>query len=214
MGTTTVEVSGLTTGAPYGAPARVSGRSGAEWIRDARHLPDSILHARRRRAAQLELQNLRPRSILFVCHGNICRSPFAAAAFSRASPRRVSESIKVASAGFIGPDRSPPSKALAASSRLGVDISSHRSTRITTESLHAADLVVVMSSEQARGIRARLRSSSSRVLVLGDLDPLSINRRTISDPWGEPDSAFDASYDRIDRCVRELARIIQRPDES
>jgi protein-tyrosine-phosphatase len=80
--------------------------------------------------------------------------------------------------------------------------------------LHAADLVVVMSSEQARGIRARLRSSSSRVLVLGDLDPQSIARRTISDPWGGPDSGFDASYDRIDRCVRELARVIQSPDES
>ena len=209
MGTTTVDVSGLTTGAPYGAPDRVPGRSGSEWIRDARHLPDSILHARRRRAAQLELQNVRPRSILFVCHGNICRSPFAAAAFSRACPRHVSESITIASAGFIGPDRSPPSKALAAGSRLGVDISNHRSARITSESLRAADLVVVMSSEQARGIRARLRSSSTRVLVFGDLDPVSITRRTISDPWGGPDSAFDASYDRIDRCVRELVRIIQ-----
>jgi protein-tyrosine phosphatase len=208
MGATTVEISGL-TGASLEAPARVSRRSGTEWIRDARHIPDAILHARRRRAAQLDLENFRPRSILFVCYANICRSPFAAGAFSRAWPHNLSGSIDVASAGFIGPDRSPPSKALAASSRLGVDISNHRSMRITSESLYAADLVVVMSSEQARGIRARLRSSSTRVLVLGDLDPLAITRRTISDPWGGSDSAFEASYDRIDRCVRELVGLIQ-----
>ena len=209
MGTSTVEVSGLTTGAPIGAPARVPGRSGSEWIRDARHLPDAILHARRRRTAQFDLRNFRPRSILFICHGNICRSPFAAAAFSRVWPHHLSGSIDVASAGFVGPDRSPPSKALAASARFGVDISRHRSTRITSESLQAADLIVVMSAEQARGIRARLRSSSTRVLVLGDLDPLPITRRTVSDPWGGSDSAFDASYSRIDRCVRELVGLIR-----
>lgn len=209
MGVTTVEVSGLTTGAPFGAPDRVSRRWGSEWLRDARHLSDSILHGRRRRAAQLELQTFRPRSILFVCHGNICRSPFAAGAFLRACPRHVSQSITVASAGFIGPDRGPPSKALAASARLGIDISDHRSTLVTRALLSAADLVVVMSAEQARGIRARLRSNPARVLVLGDLDPLPIARRAISDPWGGPDSAFDASYDRIDRCVRELSRFIQ-----
>ena len=48
------------------------------WVRDLRQAPASRLHARRRRAAQVELERLKPRSILFVCHGNICRSPFAA----------------------------------------------------------------------------------------------------------------------------------------
>ncbi|HEY8832362.1 MAG TPA: hypothetical protein VIM21_07615 [Gemmatimonadaceae bacterium] len=207
MGATTVEISGL-TGAFFEAPPRVSRRFGTEWIRDARHLPDSVLHARRRNAAQLEVRRLRPRSILFVCHANICRSPFAAAAFSRACPLQLSGHITVASAGFIGPDRSAPSRALAAGERFGVDISGHRSTRITSESLRSADLIVVMSAEQARGIRARLRSTPARVLVLGDLDPLPITRRTVSDPWGGSDSAFDASYSRIDRCVRELVGLI------
>lgn len=92
---------------------------------------------------------------------------------------------------------------------MGVDISDHRSALVTSASLSAADLVVVMSAEQARGIRARLRSSLARVLILGDLDPLSVTRRSILDPWGGADSAFAASYDRIDRCVRELVRLIQ-----
>jgi len=191
------------------APTRAPRALGLDWLRELNHLSDALLHPRRRRAAHIQLRNLRPRSILFICHGNICRSPFAAAAFARSYPRNGSRTVTVASAGFIGPGRTPPAKALAAGLRRGIDISAHRSDVITPQRLQAADLVVVMSAEQARAIRARVRPGSTRVLVLGDLDPVPITRRTIADPWGGSDSAFVASYDRIDRCVRELARIIR-----
>jgi protein-tyrosine phosphatase len=191
---------GTPTRAPYRLPPRR--------LRDLRHVLDSRLHPRRRRAAQTELQDTKPRSILFICHGNICRSPFAAALFARSAPPSISQSVRIASAGFIGPRRSPPPRALDAGAKYGVDISAHRSTLATRESLAAADLVVVMSEEQAKSIRVRLRDDSTRVLVLGDLDPHPIERRTILDPWGGTDAAFDASYDRIDRCVRELVRVL------
>jgi protein-tyrosine phosphatase len=187
--------------------SQLSRVAGWRWVRDLRQAPASRLHPRRRRAAQLELERLNPRSILFVCHGNICRSPFAAAAFLRSCAPEIASGISVASAGFIGPERSSPPSALIAAANFGVDLSAHRSALITSENLRAADLIVVMSEEQAHGIRARV-APSTFVLVLGDLDPRPVNRRTILDPWGQPDAAFDESYDRIDRCVRELARII------
>lgn len=191
------------TGAPAAAPYRLpSGR-----LRDIRHVVDARLHLRRQHAAQLELQNTKPHSILFICHGNICRSPFAAALFAHYAPVALSGSMRITSAGFIGPDRAPPAKALVAGARFGVDLSSHRSSLATTASVAAADLVVVMSEEQAKSVRLRA-SAATRVLVLGDLDSHPIERRTILDPWGRPDAAFDASYARIDRCVRELVRIL------
>jgi protein-tyrosine-phosphatase len=125
----------------------------------------------------------------------------------RSCGSEIASGIKVASAGFIGPERSPPSSASIAASRFGVDLSAHRSALIDSENLGAADLIVVMSPEQARAIRTRVNPSKF-VLMLGDLDPRPVNRRTILDPWGQPDAAFEESYDRIDRCVRELARII------
>jgi protein-tyrosine phosphatase len=195
------------------APARAPRTTGSDWLRGLHHLPDALLHPRRRRAAHIQLRNLRPRSVLFICHGNICRSPFAAAAFARLNPRIGSRTITAASAGFIGPGRIPPAKALSAGLRRGLDISAHRSNVITQERLRSADLVVVMSAEQARTIRAQVRGVPGRVLVLGDLDPSPVTRRTIADPWGRSDFAFDVSYDRIDRCVRELVRIIQHADE-
>ncbi len=178
-----------------------------QWLRDLRHVPAARLHARRRRAAEARLEGLKPRSILFICHGNICRSPFAAAAFLRACSPEIAESIRVTSAGFIGPRRSTPPAGLEVASRLGLDLSEHRSTTLTVEMLNEADLVVVMSEEQEREILPRIRPSA-RVIVLGDLDPKPVKRRTILDPWGGSEATFAASYERIDRCVRELARIV------
>jgi protein-tyrosine phosphatase len=178
-----------------------------KWLRDLRHVPAARLHARRRLAAQTRLQGFRPQSIVFVCHGNICRSPFAAAAFLRACASEIARGLRVSSAGFIGPDRSTPSEGLQVASRLGVDLSAHRSSTLTPDMLAQADLVVVMSDEQEREVLPRVRPSA-RVIVLGDLDPKPVKRRTILDPWGGSELTFAASYERIDRCVKELARII------
>jgi protein-tyrosine phosphatase len=188
-------------------PPALSRLAELKWLRDLRHVPASRLHARRRRAAKTRLQGLKPRSVLFICHGNICRSPFAAAAFLRACGPELATSIRVASAGFIGPDRSTPPNGLAVAARFDVDLSAHRSATLTGEMLDDADLVVVMSEEQEREIATRTRPSTP-VIVLGDLDPSPVTRRTILDPWGGGEATFAASYERVARCVKELARVL------
>ncbi len=184
------------------------GRSLIDRLRRLRHKPDSILHERRRRAALRSLAGPVPSSVLFVCHGNICRSPFAMAAFARALPTDVAANIMVDSVGFIGPGRKPPSTGLAVAMKRGIDLSRHRSKVVTAELLRGADLVVVMGAEQARGVRNRLATGSRSPLILGDLDPEPITRRTILDPWEGDESVFELSYSRIERCVREMARVI------
>jgi protein-tyrosine-phosphatase len=82
----------------------------------------------------------------------------------------------------------------------------------SAEDVRRADLVVVMSQAQARGIRARFGRSVSSVIVLGDLDPQLPETRTIRDPWGQPSEVFDESYERITRCVRELAQLFESRD--
>ena len=178
-----------------------------------RDLVDSLLHPRRRRAAQQRLAGIQPRDVLFICHGNICRSPFAAAVFVRLLPPALSSSINTGSAGFIGPGRMSPPYALNTADTYGIDMSSHRSAVVTSENLQRADLVVVMSSAQAKGLANRVRPGA-RILILGDLDPLPIKRRTILDPWDSSPAAFEESYGRIDRCVRELVTIISPKQSS
>lgn len=148
--------------------------------------------------------------MLFLCHGNLYRSPYAAAAFKRAlAAIDLSASITVASAGFISPGRPAPEGALSAARRRGVDLSAHRSTLVTAHAVRSADLVAVMSEDQARGIRSR-HGHKVTVLILGDLDPSPILSRTIADPWGRDVRVLDEVYSRIDRCVVQLAKLIAR----
>jgi len=174
-----------------------------EAVRAVLRVPERSLHTIRRRQARERLGGVAPKSIVFVCYGNICRSPYAARVFERLWAGSSREPLQVSSVGFIHPGRGSPPQALAAAQRRGIDLSSHKSRLLTKKALAADALVVVMSSEQARAVR-RMSSGTIQPLVLGDFDPLPILTRTIIDPWGGADSTFDESYERIDRCVREL----------
>jgi protein-tyrosine-phosphatase len=172
--------------------------------RGARHLPDRLLHPWRRRAASRTLaRQARPRMVLFVCHGNICRSPYAAAVARRLLPAGVA----VESAGFFGPGRPSPAEALAAAAERGIDLSRHRSQLITPEQQRRSDVVVVMDAEQQRRLAATQPGLSNLLMVLGDLDPEAITRRAVADPVDQPVDAFRSSYDRIERCVRVFAAL-------
>jgi protein-tyrosine phosphatase len=146
--------------------------------------------------------------VLFICHGNLCRSPFAELVFLREMRGTQPGLHDAVSAGFVGPNRRPPTDAVAAGQRLGIDLAGHRSQLVTAELVRASTLVVVMSAEQARAIRTYFAPTEPMVIVLGDLDPLPIAGRTIRDPWSASAEVFDTSYARIERCVRELALLI------
>ena len=175
----------------------------ASW-RAVRHAPDRALHPIRRQAVAARVRGKVPRSVLFICYGNVCRSPYAAAVFAELWPA-IMPRVTITSAGFVGPGRGSPPPALSAALRRGIDLSGHRSTLVSTQAVRGADLAVVMSATQLRAIR-RVGGRQSNPLILGDLDPHPILTRTIVDPWGEADEVFDESYERIDRCVRELIR--------
>jgi protein-tyrosine phosphatase len=170
---------------------------------------DRFLHPLRRLVLRRRLAGADiPRSILFVCHGNVCRSPYAAASFSRRLARAVPDVIRVSSAGFVGPDRTPPAEAVAAASRRGIDLESHRSSLVLADRVRASDIILVMSADQARAIRRRLGGARPLIAVLGDLDPHPIDSRTVRDPWDGDAEVFDASFGRIDRCVDSLVGLL------
>ena len=167
-----------------------------------------MAHPWRRRAAAIALSACGPaRQVLVLCQGNVCRSPYAARVLARQiADARGDGRIEVTSAGFMGPDRASPALAITEAARRGIDLSGHRSRLLTRELLDAADVILVMNVVHFRAVTARRAALRGRVLILGDFDPRSIRRREIFDPWGSPREAFEESYDRIDRCVREFLR--------
>ena len=175
--------------------------------RRLRHAPDRLLHPMRRRAARRALRaRERTRSAVVVCHGNICRSPFAAGLLAEAL---APMGTLVTSAGFVGPGRAPPAEACVAASRWGVDLRIHRSQVLTPVLAREADLLVVMEPAQQRAIMRRFGRAPEDVILLGDLDPQGIETRAMQDPVDQPLEAFLDSYERIERCVRELVRALR-----
>jgi protein-tyrosine-phosphatase len=167
------------------------------------------MHPARRYLVSRQLsRSAQPGRVLFLCQGNVCRSPFAEALFRREIGRACADAFDTTSAGFVEPDRRPPREALAAANRMGLDLSTHRSKLVTDDLIRGSVLVVVMSRTQAYVIRHRPARPRVPVLVLGDLDPFAIESRTIRDPWNCAADVFDDSYARIDRCVRELVRLM------
>ncbi len=174
-----------------------------------RQAPEVVLHQMRRYAARVVIW--RPHelsSVLVVCHGNVCRSPFAAVILAR---WLAPTGIAVRSAGFVGPGRRSPPEAILAASRRGVNLSTHRSVTLTSEMVRNAGLVVTMDPIQAREIRRRFGKPATQVVVLSDFDPIEAIPRSITDPFGQPGATYDRVYARIERCSAALtARLLRR----
>jgi protein-tyrosine phosphatase len=173
----------------------------AEVPRRVRRTPEWLLRPLRRRTVVRRLQR-RPalRGILIVCHGNVCRSPYAAALLRRMLAASF-DAAHVESAGFVLPGRPCPRWAVEVAAQRGVDLSGHRSRVVTPADVRSADLVVVMDASQRDLVRVLFGGDP---VVLGELDPEASERRDIEDPVEQPKEAFERSYARIDRCMRAL----------
>jgi protein-tyrosine phosphatase len=189
---------------------RVAAASGARRVvkrayRAARNLPDRLLHRRRYRDVRRRLSRSgKPRNILVVCYGNVCRSPYLQAVLQRALPETA-----IASAGFVGSDRPVPQASLTISAKRGLDLSRYRSRPLTPNTVGGADLIVVMDANQAREIVVRFRVNPARIVIAGDLDPRFEESRGITDPWNQSADVFEASFNRLDRCAVGLVDALQ-----
>ena len=95
-------------------------------------------------------------SVLFVCLGNICRSPTAEGAFRQlVTEQGMAEHLYIDSCGtgnwHIG--KSPDARAMAAADRRGVDISDLRARQIKAEDLDRFDYVLVMDRQNLADVR-------------------------------------------------------------
>lgn len=178
----------------------------AELLTRIHHSVDYALHPWRHQRAVQRLGALRGvRHVLVVCHGNICRSPFAA---ERLAGRVEPLGIDVRSAGFLGQGRPSPREALVAAAEYGVDLRDHRSRLVVPSLLGPADLIVVMDGGQWSTLRFDFGCAGARIVLLGDLDPAAAHSRAIADPWDRPLGEFRAVYARIDRCVGVLGTLL------
>jgi protein-tyrosine phosphatase len=136
--------------------------------------------------------------LVFVCKGNICRSPYASA-------RARLLGVPSASFGLDAKEGAPadPTARRTARSR-AVDLSAHRSARRESCRITDDDLFVVFEPSQLAEIRRRRADRMPRVTLLGIwTQPI---RPHIQDPYGRSDRYFQRCFSIIDANIAELVR--------
>lgn len=175
-------------------------------VAQAERLPDPYLQSVRRRTAAGNIP-ASVSSLLIVCYGNICRSPYAAAVLSR---RLANRGLAITSAGFHRSGRPSPPEAVAVARERGVEMAAHRSATLSRELVESADLIIAMELRHQRTLRSEFGTDVRRTILLGDFDPGRVTDRDISDPYGSSSEVFHNCFARIERCAEALAEAIER----
>jgi protein-tyrosine-phosphatase len=108
-------------------------------------------------------------SILFVCTGNICRSP-TAEGFGRAIVAEGAGGIEVSSAGIVGWEGSPAAReSVQAAAECGIDISRHVARRLEERHVRDADVIVCMSAEHREAVIRLVPDAARKTFTLKEL---------------------------------------------
>lgn len=134
--------------------------------------------------------------ILFICHGNICRSPMAEFVFLDLARRAgVSDRFEVASAATsreeIGNDMYPPAKACLRAH--GIPFSRRRARQVTRRDYDEYDLLIIMEEYNRRNLRRILPDDPEDKVCT--LMSFTGHDRNVADPWYTDD--FETAYDDI-----------------
>ncbi|MBQ7474982.1 MAG: low molecular weight protein arginine phosphatase [Clostridia bacterium] len=149
-------------------------------------------------APEKEKEDSRSAPYLFVCSGNTCRSPMAAALFNwlfGPDGRRAS------SAGLVANGSGISSGALHALKKRGVpsegnnDYEKHVSRNVTREDIENARLVIAVTGFHATQLIMRFPEFATKISVLPE---------DVPDPFGGTDEEYDECLSMIERMLREV----------
>ncbi|MBV6416119.1 MAG: Low molecular weight protein-tyrosine-phosphatase YfkJ [Steroidobacteraceae bacterium] len=145
--------------------------------------------------------------ILFVCLGNICRSPTAEGVFRALALREAPELVVTAdSAGTAGyhVGEPPDHRSLAAARRHGYDLSAHRARRIGPQDFARFDLLLAMDASNLADLDALApREAQGRIRLLLEFAP-DAGRLDVPDPYYGTAPDFDLVVDLVERGARGL----------
>lgn len=146
--------------------------------------------------------------ILFICTGNTCRSPLAAALFNAAAAKaELPFKVTASSAGLFA---LPGEKATGPVQQLlnleGIDISSHRSAVVDPDNTDEADLILVMTAEHRRQLLLHYPHLSTKTFLLKEfVDELSDNV-DIEDPIGCSIEKYRIVLEDIRQAVKKILK--------
>ncbi len=145
--------------------------------------------------------------VLFVCTGNICRSPTAEGVFRHMILEAgLSDAIESASAGTHGYHIGDPPdpRTVAAAKRRGFDLSAQRARKVKVEDFHTYDLILAMDRDHFAHLESlRPNAARAEVKLFLEYHP-ERKHKDVPDPYyGGPDG-FEDVLDMIEQATKNL----------
>ena len=150
------------------------------------------------------------KTILFLCTGNVCRSPMAEGLFRHAVKGRGEFRILSAGLGALDGD-APTHHSVNAMKEIGIDISAQRSRALTAEMVRSADLILGMTHSHVDPVLLLYPSAVEKTFLLREFDDtLEAYEKDISDPIGSPYPTYVECRDQIEQGIVTLLKFMEQ----
>lgn len=148
---------------------------------------------------------------LFVCLGNICRSPLAEAAFrARAADAGIEVQADSAGTGGWHIGDPPDQRAQRTALRHGVDISRYRGRQVELADFRRFSHIFALDLDNLAALhRLRPADATARIGLLLDLVD-GMEGQAVADPYYGPDEGFEETWDQVDRAAAALIARLSR----
>jgi protein-tyrosine-phosphatase len=172
----------------------------------AERIVDGIVAEHERRCGRSTYFDSPLNTILFLCQGNICRSPFAAALWNARVTQSGSGGPVATSAGFDPrPDRRTPAWIAKIARAHGVDLAQHRSRVVIESDINTADAIFVMDRQNGHDLLRRFPAARPKTYLLGAF--ANDGEAEIEDPYN--DNPYSPRDEVGGRCYRKLSRALE-----
>lgn len=143
-------------------------------------------------------------TLVFVCWGNICRSPMAERV-ARSYVAKEGLDVAVESFGISSEEEGNPIdyRAVSALTAAGYNAQRHRARRITRADIEAADLVVAAEPMHVRRLQA-LAPAATNIALLNDFNPAKPAGEPLRDPWYGDRAGFDETLADIEAAMPHI----------
>jgi protein-tyrosine phosphatase len=149
--------------------------------------------------------NIKRANILFVCTGNICRSPFAHALFAKLVTQKRLRGIAVESAGLLAlPGNSATYMAQRVAEEFGIDLSGHRAKTISKALVAWSSLILVMEKSHEDTLVTDFPEAEGKTRLIRQFARFGSKRRGIVDPYGLKYDAYRFCFLDIEDAVLGL----------